>query len=151
MQQLLLSLVLVLFAASPAAPAPKADALATVHQFVDSFNKGDTKAAAATCADQTVIIDDFPPYEWHGAGSCLKWMDDYGADAAKNKITDGHVTLGTARHAYVSGDRAYIVVPTTYVYKKNGKVVKEIGSTLTVALQSSANSYRITGWAWSKN
>src|SRR5277367_2901119 len=77
----------------PAAATEKTDVVTTVHKFVDSFNKGDVKAAAAACADQASIIDEFPPYEWHGAGACAKWMDDYDADAKKNGIADGIVTL----------------------------------------------------------
>jgi hypothetical protein len=38
-----------------------------IHQWVDGINKGDMKAATAACADQTSIIADFPPHEWHGA------------------------------------------------------------------------------------
>jgi ketosteroid isomerase-like protein len=125
--------------------------MATVNQFVSSFNQGDVKAAAATCADQTSIIDEFPPYAWDGAGACLKWMADYDADAKKNGITDGVVTLGAPRHVDISGDRAYVVVPADYEYKQNGQPVKEAGSTLTVALQKSAAGWRITAWSWAKN
>src|SRR5512134_3276330 len=82
--------------------------MAAVHQFVDAFNKGDTKAAAAVCADETSIIDEFPPHEWHGAGACAKWMADYDVDAKKNSITDGVVTLGTPKHVDVTADRAYV-------------------------------------------
>jgi hypothetical protein len=35
-----------------------------VHQFVESFNKGDATTAKAGCADVTSIIDDFPPHEY---------------------------------------------------------------------------------------
>ena len=66
------------------------------------------KAVAATCADQAFIIDEFPPHEWHGAGACAKWMDDYDADAKKNGITDGIVTLGVPLHVDVTADRAYV-------------------------------------------
>jgi ketosteroid isomerase-like protein len=125
----------------------KTAVIAVVHQFTDAFNKGDTKTAAAACADQTSIIDEFP----HGAGGCAKWMTDYDADAKKNGITDGHVTLGTPKHVNVAADRAYVVVPADYAYKEKGKPVKETGSILTVALQKVAAGWRITGWSWTKN
>jgi hypothetical protein len=41
----------------------KADVMVTVNQLVGGFNKGDTKTAAAACAAQTSIIDEFPPHE----------------------------------------------------------------------------------------
>ena len=128
----------------------KTDVLAPVHQFVDGFNKGDTKTALAACADQTSIIDEFPPHEWHGAGACAKWMSDYDADAKKNGITDGIVTLGTPAHVDITADRAYVVVPSDYTFKKQGKPVKETGSMFTFALQKGADGWRITGWAWAK-
>jgi ketosteroid isomerase-like protein len=117
---------------------------------VDGFNKGDTKTAVAACAEQTSIIDEFPPHEWHGAGACAKWANDFDADAKKNGITDGIVTLGTPRHVDITGDRAYVVVPASYTFKKKGKPAKETGSTLTLALQKEASGWRISGWAWAK-
>src|SRR6266536_2571595 len=91
--------VLVITVAAPAtAQAGRADVMALVRQFIDGFNKGDVKSALAACADQASIIDEFPPYEWHGPGACAKWANDYDADAKKNGVTDGNVTLGTPRH-----------------------------------------------------
>lgn len=150
MHQTILALAVALFATSPTVATPQTEVMATVHQFVVAFNKGDTKAIAATCADQAIIIDEFSPYEWHGAGSCSKWVDDYTADATKNKITDGRVSLGNPRHVDVVADHAYVVVPANYAYKQNGKPVRENGSTLTIALQRTGSAWRITGWAWTK-
>ena len=98
--------------------------MATVHQFIDGFNKGDVKTAVAACADQASVIDEFPPYEWHGAGACAQWAADFDADAKKNGITPGAVTLGKTRHLDITGDRAYVVVPTEYAFKQKGKAVR---------------------------
>jgi ketosteroid isomerase-like protein len=125
--------------------------ISVVHQFVDSFNKGDTKTAAAACANETSIIDEFPPHEWHGAGACAKWIADFDADSKKNGITDGSVTLAAPKHVEVNGDRAYVVIPADYAFKQKGKPVKEAGSLLTVALQKTPAGWRITAWSWSKN
>src|SRR5450755_399773 len=92
--RILFALAFTIAATLPAAATDKTDVVATVRKFVDGFNKGDMKALTATCADQASIIDEFPPYEWHGAGACAKWTDDYGADAKKNGITGGSVALG---------------------------------------------------------
>jgi hypothetical protein len=150
MHRIFVVLAVALLAAGPAAASEKTDVMSLVHQFVDGFNKGDTKTALAACADETSIIDDFPPHEWHGAGACSKWSDDYDADAKKNGITDGIVTLGKARHINVTADRAYVVVPADYVYKQKGKEVREIGSLFTIALQKGPAGWRVTGWAWGK-
>jgi len=134
-----------------AAGPDTAGVMASVHQFVDAFNKGDAKAVAAACSDQTSIVDEFPPHEWHGAGGCAKWMQDYDAAAKQEGITDGVVTLGTPRHIDITADRAYVVVPADYAYKQKAKPVKETGSLFTLVLQKSAPGWRIVGWAWTKN
>jgi hypothetical protein len=122
-----------------------------VHQFTDGFNAGDIKKALAACTDSMSIIDEFPPHEWHGAGTAAKWVNDYEADAKKNGLTDAVVTLGVPRHIDITGDRAYVVVPADYAFKLKGKPAKETGSILTIALQNSSAGWRITGWAWTKN
>jgi ketosteroid isomerase-like protein len=156
MRSVLIALAVTLVAAgqTPAAaqtPAsPKNDVLAVVRQFVNDFNKGDGKSAVAACADQAAIIDEFPPYAWHGAGACAKWMSDYDADARQNGITDGIVTLGAPSHVDVTGDRAYVVIPSDYAFKRKGTPVKETGSMFTFALQKGAAGWRIVGWTWAK-
>jgi len=152
MQTTFIALTLAVLTVGPNAAADeKADVMVTVNQFVNGFNKGDTKTAAAACADQTSIIDEFPPHEWHGAGACLTWMGDYDTDARKNGITDGVVTLDKPRHVDVGGNYAYVVIPSDYAFKKQGKPVKESGSMFTFALQKGPAGWRITGWAWAKN
>ena len=150
MRKILIVLALAVLAAGQPLGSDKTDVMAVVRQFVNSFNKGDAKTAAAACADETSIIDEFPPHEWHGAGACSKWMDDYDADAKKNGITDGKVTLGAPVHVDVTGDRAYVVVRANYTYKQKGKPVKEIGSMLTIALHKDNSGWHMTGWSWTK-
>ena len=149
MQKLLVLLAAMVLSAGHAVASDSADVMAQLHRFVDGFNKGDVKAAVATCADQTSIIDEFPPHEWHGAGACGNWANDFDAYTRKSGITDSVVTLGKPRHVVVTGDRAYVVVPANYAYREKGKLTKETGSTLTVALQKGQPGWRITGWAWS--
>ena len=149
--KMLLALAVTMLVAGPAAASDKDDVMKVLHQFADGFNKGDTKTALAACAPQTSIIDEFPPYEWHGDGGCSKWMDDFDADARKNGITDGVVTLKKPRHVDVTADRAYVVVPADYTYKEKGKDKKEVGSILTVALQKGPAGWRIAGWTWARH
>jgi ketosteroid isomerase-like protein len=148
--------ILILLALAGLAPAQPSDSgksavLAIVHQFVDGFNKGDTKTALAACADQTSIIDEFPPHEWHGPEACTRWMNDYDANARKQGLSDGIVTLSSPLHVDVAGDRAYVVIPANYTLKQNGKPVRETGSTFTFALQKSPAGWRIIGWSWAKH
>ena len=150
MQKIFITLTIAVLAAGPAVASEETDVMAPVHQFVDGFNKGDTKSALAACAEQTSIIDEFPPHEWHGAGACSNWANDFDADAKKNGITDGIVTLSKPRHIDITAERAYVVVPANYTFKQNGKAMKETGSMFTFALQKSTAGWRIVGWAWTK-
>jgi len=151
MTGIVIALAITAFAQVTNTGPERAAVMKSVQQFADAFNKGDTKTAAAVCADQTSIIDEFPPHIWHGAGACAKWMSDYDADAKKNGITDGLVTLNAPKHLDLNGDHAYVVIPADYTYKQNGKAVKETGSTFTVVLQKTAAGWRIAAWTWSKN
>jgi hypothetical protein len=140
------ALGLPVLATAQAIASNKTDALAPVHQFVDSFNKGDMKSAIAACADQASVIDDFPPHEWHGAG-CEEWAKGYDAIAKKLGITDARMILGKPRHVDVADDDAYVVVPVTLVLKHNGKL-KKLPSMFTASLHKETSGWRITGWAW---
>jgi hypothetical protein len=146
-----LALAAGVFASLAAAATDKMDVMVTVHQFVDSFNKGDVKTAITSCATQTSIIDEFAPYAWNGAGACAKWIDDYDVDAKKNGISGGIVKLGEPWHVDITADRAYVVIPANYTFKEKGKVVKESKSVITIALQKGDGGWRITGWTWSKH
>lgn len=151
MRRIWIVMALAALVAMPAAASETSDVMATVRRFTQAFNQGDTKTAVAACANETYIIDEFPPHEWHGAGACSRWISAYDADARKNGITDGKVTLGAPRHVNVTGDRAYIVVPASYDYKQKGKPVRETGSTLTLVLQKSPSGWRILAWAWTEH
>jgi ketosteroid isomerase-like protein len=137
-------------AASTPARAVDSGVMATVHQFIDGFNKGDLKRAVAACAPSAFIIDDFPPHLWQGS-ACADWARDLGTASKSAGITNGIVTLGKPWQVAVTGDRAYVVVPATYTYKQHGKPVTESGSVLTVVLKRGAAGWRITAWAWAQH
>lgn len=154
MHRLLLALSVAAFATFSHAQTPgsaQTAVLAPVNQFVDGFNKGDTKMFVAACADQTSILDEFPPHEWHGTGACAKWAGDFEADAKKNGITDGVVKLSNPSHVDITSDRAYVVIPANYTFKQKGKPVSEVGSIITLTLRKGPSGWRITGWAWAKH
>jgi ketosteroid isomerase-like protein len=144
----LLAALAIVSLAGPARASDEADAVAPIKQFIDGFNKGDAKTALAACASPAVVIDEFAPFLWQGANACADWANDFDADAKKNGITDGFVKLSKPRHVYVSGDRAYVVVPTAYDYKRNGKKVSQTGAVMAVTLQKGAAGWKITGWSW---
>jgi len=125
----------------------KIDVMRPVREFVDSFNRGEMKTA---CANQSTIIDEFPPYLWQGATACADWSNDFDVFREKNGIVDPKITLGLGQYIDVVGDRAYVVVQAHLTFKQNGKRVSERDPLLTVSLQKVADTWRIAGWAWSK-
>ena len=151
MHKMIAALFAVGLMAGSASASETLDVMRTVWQFVGSFNKGDVKTALGDCAAQSSIIDEFPPYIWLGATACADWSNDFDAYIKKNGMTGPKVTLGLLRHVDVSGDRAYVVVPANFTFKKNGTRFNERASIWTVALQKVADSWRITGWAWAKH
>ena len=148
MRKILLAFALTLptLAIAQAVASDKSDAMAPVHQFIDAFNKGDPKTAIAACADESSVIDDFPPYKWQGAG-CGKWADGFAAISKKEGISDARIVLDKLRHVDVTDDLAYIVVTVTLIYKVKGHS-KTLPSMFTASLRKEASGWRITGWAW---
>jgi ketosteroid isomerase-like protein len=142
-------LLLAALAPSAARASDEADAVAAVKQFIEGFNKGDVKNALAACAPSTTVVDEFAPYLWQGANACAAWANDFDADAKKKGITDAIVKLAKPRHVFVTGDKAYLVVGTSYDYKQGKKKVSQTGATLTAALQKGPDGWRITAWTWS--
>jgi hypothetical protein len=101
------------------------------------WNDADEARAVATRADDAYVIDDLPPFEWHGPSACSKWQKDYDAYAQKEGITDATGPIGNPRQLMISGDRAYAVVPGTFAFTQKGKPVKVI-ATATFALPKTA-------------
>jgi len=147
MPRFLVLLVALSFIA-PALASDKSDVLAVVHQWVDSYNKGDTKAAAATCADEAVIIDDFPPYEWHGPGACGAWIESFNALAKQSNFTFDHAEITKVRHVEITGDAAYVPTLLIVAMKNKDGVVEANKGTWALVLKKSSGAWRITGWSW---
>jgi ketosteroid isomerase-like protein len=126
------------------------DVLAVVKEVNEAFNKGDSKAAIALSTGDMAIIDEIPPYEWHGPGAFAKWFDDYDAEARRKGITDGVVTLGKPLHVDVNGDRAYVVINADYTWKQNDTPQKVTNAVWTFALRKTAEGWRVAGWCWAK-
>ena len=115
--------------------------------LLNQWNDPDEAKQVATCADDASVMDDIPPYEWHGAGACASWAKDYDAFVQKNGMTEVSGTIGKPRQILVTGDRAYAIVPATFSFMKDGKQVKTT-ATATFALRKTASGWRITGWTW---
>jgi hypothetical protein len=120
-----------------------------IQKFIDSFNKGDAAAAAATHATgaDLTIIDEVSPYLWRGPQAFQAWSADLDADSRKRGITDQLVTIGPPSREETSGDHAYVVVPAVYAFKERGVAMREAAH-FTFALRRSPAGWLIHGWTW---
>ena len=132
-----------------AAPALAADPAveAPIRQFVDSFNKGDMAAAAATMNVRVSIIDEVAPFQWRGPDAFNRWAASLEADAKAKGQTDASVALGTPSRELVSGVNAYVIVPATYSFTQKGAKMAEV-SQITFTLMKTDAGWKITGWTW---
>lgn len=136
-------------AAPGSAQAPDAELMAPIRTFVDSFNKGDAAAAAATHATgaDLSIVDEVPPYVWRGANAFQAWSASLESDAKKNGITDPAVALGAPTRIERDGDQAYVIVPAVYSFKQGGAPMRE-SAQMTFVLKKGASGWLIHAWAW---
>lgn len=118
-----------------------------VRQFVDAFNSGDVARAEAACADETSVIDDFPPHSWFGRGAMTTWFTDMVRLSGEFGMSNSKVTLDEPRHVVVTDHDAYVVVPMGVRWLDHG-APQERGGTITVALREGAEGWLIAAWAW---
>jgi ketosteroid isomerase-like protein len=135
--------VLTVVGATSALASDRDDVMAVLNQW----NDADSAKSIASCADDAAVIDDFPPFEWRGAGACANWSKAFDGFAQQNGITDPAGTIGKPKQFTVSGDRAYVVVPATFGYTMKGKPVK-LTAIATFSLHKTASGWRITSWSW---
>jgi ketosteroid isomerase-like protein len=126
------------------------DPMATVRNYIDAFNKGDAKAMAAAFAPQSAILDGMAPHLWAGSTASQDWYRDVLAEGKQHGASGYRVTLDEPRHANVTGDAAYVVVPATMTFNLQGRQVTQTGALFTVALRKLAEGWRIAAWAWAK-
>jgi ketosteroid isomerase-like protein len=126
------------------------DALATVHAYLDAFNAGDIDAMANLFAEQGSILDGMAPHLWTGPTAVRDWYRDVMTESAHVGASGYHVTLGDAVHNAVSGASAYVVVPATMTFYRDGEPRTQAGSFFTVALRQQAEGWRVAGWSWTK-
>jgi len=132
-----------------AAPALAADPAveAPIRQFVDSFNKGDMAAAAATMAPRVSIIDEVAPFQWRGPDAFTRWGASLAADSKAKGYSNESVALGTPSRELVTSTNAYVIVPATYAFTQKGVKMAEVAQ-LTFTLWKVDGAWKITGWTW---
>lgn len=142
-----IALSVILFSVS-AAHANDAAVDATIKAFGEAFNKGDMKAAKALHTTSPVIIDEVPPHFWSGAKAFDSWGADLGKSEAAEGRSGGQVTMGTPNREVISGNHAYVIVPTTYTFQQKGQTMREAAQ-MTLSLdKDAAGAWKIASWTW---
>lgn len=126
------------------------DPAAVVLQYIEAFNNGDSTAMAALSADPMQILDGMSPHVWHGPTASEDWWRDVCKEGERAGASGYHISVGEPRQLDITGDHAYVVVPTTMTVDLQGKQVTQTGSTFTVALGKVGTQWRLRAWAWAK-
>jgi hypothetical protein len=121
--------------------------MGAVHGFIQAFNDDDVDRIQAACADETSIVDDFPPYEWNGSRATTRWHDDMAVVAAEYGMSDWSVAVDEPRHVVVTDRIAYVVVPIAARWSENGTPADRTGH-LTAALRELSEGWRISAFTW---
>ena len=130
------------------AATPADDATKFVTSIIDKFNAGDAKAWVSAQADDTMVVDEFAPHAWSGAGSAQHWLEDYVKDAQANGVSGGRVDYGKPLQVSSDGSTAYVVLPTTYRFVQKGTKMAE-PSNMTFVMKHGADGWKITSWTYS--
>ena len=126
-----------------------ADVRTPIHQLIDGFNNGDVKSAyAAYATGDILIVDEFAPYRWIGPHAAQQWAADYDKHAQATGVSDGLVKYGAPTRVEIESDAAYVIVPTTYLYKQRGNALREEGK-MTFVLHRETEGWKISSWTWS--
>ena len=131
-------------------PLDTAEPMAAVRHYIEGFNQGDVRAMASLCAVPMSILDGMAPHVWHGPTASDDWYRDVLVEGEHVGAADYFVALGEPRHVNITGENAYVVVPTTMTFKVKGKEFTQTGATFTVALRRLNEGWRIAAWAWTK-
>ena len=115
--------------------------------FGTAFNKGDIPAAKATMAPSVMITDEVAPYVWSGSGSLDAWLGDLARSEAADGKTGAVVAIDPPTREIVSGDHAYVIVPSTYTFKQKGTPMRETAQ-MTFALVRGSAGWKIAAWTW---
>jgi hypothetical protein len=121
--------------------------LDAVETFLDVFNAGDREAmSAAYTADGSIF--GVAPHLWLRLSA--DWHRDVLAEGAHLGASGDYVTLGDPGHNDTTGEAAYVVVPATTTFDRNGTHITPTGATSTMVLRRGTEGSRVAAWACSK-
>jgi hypothetical protein len=120
-----------------------------IKTFIETFNKGDVAGAAATHVKTAAltIVDEVPPYLWHGPDAVTAWSTDLDAYAKKQGITGQIVAISAPTRKETIGDVAYVIVPAVYSFTQGGAAMSQ-SAQMTFTLTKGPSGWLIQSWTW---
>jgi ketosteroid isomerase-like protein len=134
--------------AASVSATPADEAVSAARAWLDAFNAGNMNAFYAGHMASPVIIDEFAPFVWTGPNAAKTWAQGYDADAKARGITDGRVDYAAPIRSDSDGKAAYIVIPTVYRLKQNGRSLSAAG-TMTLVMNRVGDAWKIASWTYS--
>jgi len=122
---------------------------AQISAVASALNAGNASALKNAFTADAVIVDEFPPFKWAGAGAGVVWFTDFSAFAKKLKISAAHATPHDAKYYEHDAKTAYVVVPTDFKYAVSGKPAAETGA-WTFVFVKRGGRLKIASMTWAK-
>ncbi len=140
-------------APSAASAASSDPSTAALLRPIDVLVRGIDARSAGTVASAYVfapaIVDEFAPFRWSGGAAAARWYRDFSGVATTAALEHIRVIRHAPSYVMVSGGRAWLVVPTDYLYDVAGKAQRE-SAAWTFVLVSGARGWRIEASTWAK-
>jgi ketosteroid isomerase-like protein len=133
--------------AAAAANPPPAPILKLANAVIRATNTDDASALNGLYADDAVVVDENPPFAWHGRGAGAAWWRVVDAIVRGMKMTHVRavdVRIGEFRQ---SATDAYLIQPLTITGTANGKPFAESG-TLTYTFHKNGDTWLISSQVW---
>ncbi|HEV2740522.1 MAG TPA: hypothetical protein VGU66_18325 [Candidatus Elarobacter sp.] len=142
-----LAAIITVAAPGSAAPPPDPALAALPAKMVAALTTNDATALRAACAPTSTVVDEFAPYSWSGADTCVRWSAAFKTFMRQVKMSDPKGTVAPHPFIDVTGNHAYVVAKVKFVAMMSGKPVSEEGTWAFVLAKSGA-AWKITSLAW---
>ena len=120
--------------------------MAAINGFNDGLNTGKVPTAYMTASQS--VVDEFAPHHWSGPKAVETWWAGFGAYSQKTGMTEPAMKLAKPSRLEHGGGHAYVIVPSVFSFKQNGKPMHEDGQ-MTFALDHTKGEWKIASFVWS--
>jgi hypothetical protein len=135
---------------APPSAADIAALTAPVQKLVDAINQA-TPVPKGVFARDAVVLDDFAPYRWSGKTHARDWYKGLVPTTPKEHdafvAQKGVVKINAAAYPQITGERAYVVFPSSYDYTDGGKRIHQTGQWLFIE-EKVGDAWLIAGHSW---